>query len=96
METTYGDRLHKPLGPSVEELYDAVADAFKRGGNVVVLTFALERAQELLYFISQSLRQQTFAKINAGLCRFSHGDLRHRDHAAPFGRLEAGHREAHS
>ncbi|HEX7588180.1 MAG TPA: MBL fold metallo-hydrolase, partial [Anaerolineae bacterium] len=55
METTYGDRLHKPLAPSVEEFYDAVTDAFRRGGNVVVPTFALERAQELLYFISQGL-----------------------------------------
>ena len=36
METTYGDRLHKPLGPSIEEFYDAVTDTFKRGGNVVV------------------------------------------------------------
>jgi metallo-beta-lactamase family protein len=51
METTYGDRLHKPIGPSVEELYAAIADTFTRGGNVVIPTFALERAQELLYFL---------------------------------------------
>ena len=49
METTYGDRLHKPLGPYIEEFYDAVTGTFGRGGNVVVPTFALERAQELLY-----------------------------------------------
>ena len=46
METTYGDRLHKSLAPSVEELYQAVNDSFDRGGNVIVPTFALERAQE--------------------------------------------------
>lgn len=51
METTYGDRLHKPLGPSVEELYDAITDTFARGGNVVIPTFALERAQEILYYL---------------------------------------------
>ena len=51
METTYGDRLHKPMQPSVEEFYTAITDTFKRGGNVVVPTFALERAQELLYFL---------------------------------------------
>ena len=28
METTYGDRMHRPLEPSVEELYDAVAETF--------------------------------------------------------------------
>ena len=55
METTYGDRLHKPLGPSIEEFYDAVTDTFKRGGNVVIPTFALERAQEVLYFLSQGI-----------------------------------------
>lgn len=51
METTYGDRLHKPLGPSVEELYAAIAATFARGGNVIIPTFALERAQEILYFL---------------------------------------------
>ncbi len=51
METTYGDRLHRPFRPSVEEFYEAVTDTFKRGGNVVIPTFALERAQEILYFL---------------------------------------------
>jgi len=62
METTYGDRLHKPLGPSIEEFYDAVTGAFGRGGNVVVPTFALERAQELLYFISQGIDHDRLTK----------------------------------
>jgi metallo-beta-lactamase family protein len=62
METTYGDRLHKPLGPSVEEFYDTVTDTFKRGGNVVIPTFALERAQELLYFINQGIDQNRLPK----------------------------------
>ena len=47
METTYGDRAHKPLEPSIEELYQAINDTFRRGGNVVIPTFALERAQEM-------------------------------------------------
>ena len=55
METTYGDRLHKPFQPSVEELYETITDAFKRGGNVVIPTFALERAQELLYFLREGI-----------------------------------------
>jgi len=53
METTYGDRLHKPIAPSVEELYTAISDTFARGGNVVIPTFALERAQEILYYLRQ-------------------------------------------
>lgn len=51
METTYGDRLHKPIGPSVEELYVSISDTFARGGNVVIPTFALERAQEILFYL---------------------------------------------
>src|SRR4029077_18152213 len=57
METTYGDRLHKPLGPSIEEFYGAIIETFKRGGNVIIPTFALERAQELLYYLSQGIAQ---------------------------------------
>lgn len=55
METTYGDRSHKQLKPSVDELYDAIDDTFHRGGNVVIPTFALERAQELLYFLREGV-----------------------------------------
>jgi metallo-beta-lactamase family protein len=53
METTYGDRLHKPIAPSIEEFYAAVNGAFERGGNVVIPTFALERAQEILWFLRE-------------------------------------------
>lgn len=53
METTYGDRLHKPLPPSVEELQQVVSETFKRGGNIIIPTFALERAQEILYFLRE-------------------------------------------
>ena len=62
METTYGDRLHKPLGPSIDEFYGAVTEAFKRGGNVIIPTFALERAQELLYYLSQGIAQGRLTK----------------------------------
>ena len=53
METTYGDRLHKPIAPSIEEFYQAIGETFQRSGNVVIPTFALERAQELLYVLRQ-------------------------------------------
>jgi metallo-beta-lactamase family protein len=55
IETTYGDRLHKPMDASVEELYEAISDAFGRGGNVIIPTFALERAQELLWMLNQGI-----------------------------------------
>ena len=55
METTYGDRNHKPFEPSIAEFTDAVTAAFRRGGNVVVPTFAVERAQELIFIIHQGI-----------------------------------------
>ncbi len=58
METTYADRMHKPLQPSVEELYEAINGTLKRGGNIIIPTFALERAQELLYFLREGIGQK--------------------------------------
>jgi len=55
METTYGDRLHKQLQPSIDELYDVINETIGRGGNVVIPTFALERAQEILYFLREGV-----------------------------------------
>lgn len=51
METTYGNRPHRALPDSVDELYRAIRETFARGGNVVIPTFALERAQEILYYL---------------------------------------------
>ena len=57
METTYGDRLHKSFTSSVDEFYEAINDTFKRGGNVVIPTFALERAQEILLFLREGIEK---------------------------------------
>ncbi len=59
METTYGDRLHKQLQPSVDELYQIVNETIERGGNVIIPTFALERAQEILYYLREGITNQT-------------------------------------
>jgi len=57
IETTYGDRLHKPMDASIQELYSAISDTLGRGGNVIIPTFALERAQDLLFMLSQGIEQ---------------------------------------
>ena len=58
METTYGDRLHKQLKPSIDELYDIINETFGRGGNVIIPTFALERAQEILYYLREGVEKK--------------------------------------
>ncbi|WP_298288567.1 MBL fold metallo-hydrolase [Thiomonas sp.] len=57
METTYGDRDHRPWAASVDELIAAIAATHARGGNVIIPTFALERAQEVLYALSLGMDQ---------------------------------------
>jgi metallo-beta-lactamase family protein len=58
METTYGDRLHKQLQPSIDELYEVVNETIGQGGNVIIPTFALERAQEILYYLREGVNNR--------------------------------------
>lgn len=58
METTYGDRLHRSVPESITELYQAINDALQRGGNVIIPTFALERTQELLFYMREGVEQR--------------------------------------
>lgn len=69
VESTYGDRLHGAIGASdsdcgrgtkettaadhLEELAGYIRQTFKRGGNVVIPSFAVGRAQELLWYFRQ-------------------------------------------
>ena len=55
METTYGDRQHKQLQPSIDELYEIINHTIGGGGNVIIPTFALERAQEILYYLREGV-----------------------------------------
>lgn len=51
VESTYGDRNHKALGPSREEFLDAIQHCYKSGGKVVIPAFAVERTQEVLFML---------------------------------------------
>ncbi|MFK5949996.1 MAG: MBL fold metallo-hydrolase, partial [Methylococcales bacterium] len=55
METTYGDRLHKTLEPTLEEFYSTINKTIAKGGNIIIPSFALERAQELLYYLREGI-----------------------------------------
>ncbi len=48
-ESTYGDRLHKPIEQMDDELADVVSRVVERGGRIIIPSFALERAQEIVY-----------------------------------------------
>jgi metallo-beta-lactamase family protein len=53
MESTYGDRLHEQAGDIASQLETIVKETRLRGGNVVIPTFATERAQELMYYFGK-------------------------------------------
>ena len=56
MESTYGDRSHKDAGAIDDQLARIIHDTAQRGGNVVIPTFAVERAQELIYHVGQLVK----------------------------------------
>lgn len=56
METTYGDRPHRAFEATRDEFLSAVRQTLAAGGNVVIPTFALERAQEILYCLHAGVR----------------------------------------
>lgn len=55
VESTYGSRLHDPRSPE-EALEDVVNRTVRRGGTVIIPSFAVGRAQSLLYHLSVLIR----------------------------------------
>ncbi len=53
MESTYGERDHARDGNIEDQLEVIIRETVGRGGNVVIPVFAVERAQELMYYISR-------------------------------------------
>ena len=49
METTYGNRLHPANSTSIDELIHITLKTIKRGGSVIIPSFAVGRTQELIY-----------------------------------------------
>ena len=63
MESTYGDRDHDG-GPNIEDrLAEVIAQSLARGGKLVVPTFAVERAQEILYHMSRLAEQGRIPRV---------------------------------
>jgi metallo-beta-lactamase family protein len=56
-ESTYGDRLHKPIEEMDDMLADVLKRVYERGGKVVIPSFALERAQEIIFAL-KALKHQ--------------------------------------
>jgi metallo-beta-lactamase family protein len=62
-ESTYGDRLHDPIEKMDEDLAAVVKRTAERGGRLVVPTFALERAQEVIYALRRLLVKKAIPEL---------------------------------
>jgi metallo-beta-lactamase family protein len=57
LESTYGDRDHKPYVETVAEFEDLVKRAAEARGKILVPTFAIGRAQQILYHLAIMFRR---------------------------------------
>jgi len=65
MESTYGNRLHKPMRETLDELAAAVTDTIaRRVGNVIIPAFAVGRTQDLLHLLLDLYRQGRVPDMN--------------------------------
>ena len=53
VESTYGNKLHHPSEDDAKELISIINTTVKRGGNVVIPSFAVERAQDIIYELNK-------------------------------------------
>ncbi|MDH5597453.1 MAG: MBL fold metallo-hydrolase [Candidatus Peregrinibacteria bacterium] len=51
IESTYGNRNHAPIEEGIPELSRVINRTVKRGGKIIIPSFAFERTQELIYSI---------------------------------------------
>ena len=69
IESTYGNRLHPSLDNEAAKLIPIMIETQKRGGNVVIPSFAVQRAQDIIYELNQyydqiiSLKDQSYLDI---------------------------------
>jgi len=56
-ESTYGDRFHEGPSDIKGKLCEIINSTVEKGGNVIIPSFAIERTQELMYYLSELLHE---------------------------------------
>jgi metallo-beta-lactamase family protein len=67
IESTYGDRVHEDTGNIKNIIADVINSTKAAGGNIIVPSFALERSQEVLYYINELLLNNEIPRISVYL-----------------------------
>ncbi len=63
IESTYGMRTHKPIEEAQERLKDAINMTVERKGKILIPSFTLERTQEVIYFLSELLKEKSIPPV---------------------------------
>ncbi|MCF0126055.1 MAG: MBL fold metallo-hydrolase [Clostridia bacterium] len=63
MESTYGNRTHESLDKVYKELQYSINRTVERGGKIIIPSFAVERAQEIIYFIKNLMADGKIPRI---------------------------------
>ena len=67
VESTYGDRVHQGPEDTKKMIAEVINSTKKAGGNIIVPSFALERSQELLYYINELLLKNAIPHLTVFL-----------------------------
>jgi metallo-beta-lactamase family protein len=63
VESTYGDRVHQGPEDTKKMIAEVINSTRRAGGNIIVPSFALERSQELLYYINELLLENAIPHL---------------------------------
>tara|TARA_R110002073_G_scaffold183788_6_gene342038 strand:- start:1562 stop:2959 length:1398 start_codon:yes stop_codon:yes gene_type:complete len=65
IESTYGNRLHRNMSDTLDELVHVINDTLMhKGGNVIVPAFTVGRTQDLLFLLIELYRQGKLVAMN--------------------------------
>lgn len=62
-ESTYGDRIHDHNLDKKEKLKEIIGETVKKGGTVIIPSFAIERTQELIYELNELIEHEHLQHI---------------------------------
>jgi len=67
VESTYGDRTHQDPEVTKKMIADVINSTKAAGGNIIIPSFALERSQEVLYYINELLLKEAIPHMTVFL-----------------------------
>lgn len=62
-ESTYGNRFHEAIQTVEQDLADIINRTVKRGGRIIIPAFALERTQEIVYYLNILWKRKEIPEI---------------------------------